>query len=407
MPKSQAISVRGNSQSHSPSFSSPLRLLIRLRDSQVHGNPYSTALDALGARPPHTPKNSRITLRPSSQAIMSESPIFGQGLAASEDGLEIFLVRAVDGENGSFTVMADYQENPTLEDSKALADSAMGLDLSFLESDQIELLNDAGIYDASARQMDKIILRKEKLGDEETFRVDVCYSMEHNGKAVILTLQFPGLDVVFATFPLTAGGFELSADIDNEAYNAQYAAFTPVSFADKNGEDVAARIQDVINLAPESDPNALPSLEYYSHLALIKDFHKHWNEETQTWEDLPVTADTIMVVLSVSRSSDAKELGNHIKVVDPNLPSRFVIDDTFLPNIEFEKQQQLIDSLQMKCSLVCMDVAPSVRVELSWPPGERAPCKAVWDIAFTGGGALEDLPRPFLRVHIDIKVQRW
>ncbi|PPJ52199.1 hypothetical protein CBER1_10367 [Cercospora berteroae] len=245
-------------------------------------------------RPPHTPENQRTDLRPPSQAIVFESPIFGQGLAASQDGLEIFLVRAVDGKNGSYTIQADYQEQSTLEGIKALADSAMSLDLSFLEPDLIELLNDAGMYDASVRQMDKVILRKETPGDEETFCVDVCYSMQHNGNAVILKHKFGGLDEVCASFSLTADGFELSAGIDNEAYNAQYAAF--------------------------------------SH-------------------------------------SDAKELGNHIKVVDPNIPARFVINDNFLSNIEFEKQQKLVDFLKMKCSLAGMDVAASVRGELSWPVG--------------------------------------
>ncbi|WPB08252.1 uncharacterized protein RHO25_012917 [Cercospora beticola] len=255
--------------------------------------------------------------------------------------------------------------------------SAMGLDLSFLEPDLIELLDDAGIYDASVGQMDKVTLRKEKSGDEETFCVDVCYSMQHNGEVVILKHKFGGLGEVFASFSLTAGGFELSVNIDNDAYNAQYAAFTPVTFADQHGEDVAARIQDFINIAPESDPNAVPSEKYYSHLALIKDFHKNWNEETQTWDDLPVTADTIMVVLCVSGSSDAKELGNHIKVVDPDLPAHFVIDHTFLANIELEKQRKLVDSLKMNCSLVDMDVASAVRVELSWPNDDRVPNKAV------------------------------
>ena len=126
--------------------------------------------------------------------------------------------------------------------------------------------------------MDKIILRKEMSGNEETFCIEVCYSMEHYGKAVILTHQFGCLNEVFASFSLTAGGFELSADIDAEAYNAQYAACTPVTFAEQHGEDAIARIQDLINPAPDFDPHALPSHEYYSHLALIKDFHKNWNE---------------------------------------------------------------------------------------------------------------------------------
>ncbi|GIZ49352.1 hypothetical protein CKM354_001238200 [Cercospora kikuchii] len=135
----------------------------------------------------------------------------------------------------------------------------MALDLSFLKSNTMEL----------------VILRKEKSEDEETFCVDVCYSMQHSGKAVVLKHKSPGLGEVFTSFTLTAGGFELSADIDNEGYNAQYAAFTPVNFADKNDFVVLARIQDLINPAHESNSNALQSHEYYSHLALIKDFHKN------------------------------------------------------------------------------------------------------------------------------------